>query len=112
MKLFIFKRKLLTLAVCMLCAAVMFYVVNHPAIVGAAAATRQLPIYCVQRDQKVISLSFDAAWGDAIVRQSLSLLGRNGLPHSFSDAIILYANFMFPHFGWDTYQHMYMVWTI
>ena len=40
--------------------------------VGAAllaAATRQLPIYCVERDQKVCSISFDAAWGDAEMRQ-------------------------------------------
>ena len=42
----------------------MFYVVNHPAVVGASATTRQLPIYCVQRDQKMISISFDAAWAD------------------------------------------------
>ena len=52
----------------LLLAAGMFYVVNHPAIVGAAATTRQLPIYCVQRDQKVLSISFDAAWGDDRLR--------------------------------------------
>lgn len=68
MKLFLVKRKLLTLGACLLCAVAMFYIVNHPAIVGAAAATRQLPIYCVQRDQKVVSLSFDAAWGNVIIR--------------------------------------------
>ncbi len=65
MKLFLIKRKALTLVACLLTAAAMFYVVNHPAIVGAAATTRQLPIYCVQRDQKVVSISFDAAWADA-----------------------------------------------
>lgn len=37
----------------------------------ASASKRQLPIYCVQKDSKVISLSFDAAWGNAKVRQSL-----------------------------------------
>lgn len=71
MKMFLVKRKILTAAVCLLLAAGMFYVVNHPAIVGAAAAARQLPIYCVQRDQKVLSISFDAAWGDVRVRQHL-----------------------------------------
>ena len=44
MKMFLFKRKILTAAVCLLLAAGMFYVVNHPAIVGAAAAARQLGI--------------------------------------------------------------------
>ena len=68
MKLFLVRRKLITAVACLLLAAGMFYVVNHPAIVGAAATTRQLPIYCVQRDQKVLSISFDAAWGDDRLR--------------------------------------------
>ena len=69
MKFILLKRKVLSLVVCLLCAVAMFYIVNHPAVIGAAATTRQLPIYCVQRDQKVVSLSFDAAWGNAILRQ-------------------------------------------
>lgn len=68
MKLFLVKRKMLTATACLLAACAMFYIVNHPAVVGAAAATRQLPIYCVQRDQKMVSISFDAAWGDVIIR--------------------------------------------
>ena len=68
MKLFLVRRKLITAVACLLLAAGMFYVVNHPAIVGAAATTMQLPIYCVQRDQKVLSISFDAAWGDDRLR--------------------------------------------
>ena len=64
MKLFLVRRKLLAAFTCVLAVAAMFYVVNHPAVVGASATTRQLPIYCVQRDQKMISISFDAAWGD------------------------------------------------
>ena len=68
MKLFLVRRKLITAVACLLLAAGMFYVVNNPAIVGAAATTRQLPIYCVQRDQKVLSISFDAAWGDDRLR--------------------------------------------
>lgn len=42
----------------------MFWTVNNPAIVGASATERQLPVYCVQRDDKVVALSFDAAWGN------------------------------------------------
>ena len=51
------------LAVCLLCAI--------PRAALAAATQRDLPIYCVQKDSKVCSLTFDAAWGDAKVRQSL-----------------------------------------
>ena len=65
MRLFLLKRKMFTAAACLLAACAMFYIVNHPAVVGAAAATRQLPIYCVQRDQKMVSISFDAAWGNS-----------------------------------------------
>ena len=45
MKMFLVKRKILTAAVCLLLAAGMFYVVNHPDIVGDAAAARKLPIH-------------------------------------------------------------------
>lgn len=64
MKLYLIRRRVFTVGLCLLAAAAMLYVVNHPAIVGASATTRQLPIYCVARDQKVASLTFDAAWGD------------------------------------------------
>ena len=51
-------------------AAAVFYAVNYPAAaVSTAATTRQLPIYSVERTQKVCAISFDAAWGDAKVRQ-------------------------------------------
>ena len=47
MKLFLVRRKILAALACVLAAAAMFYVVNHPAVVGVSATTRQLPIYCV-----------------------------------------------------------------
>ena len=50
-------------ALCILCAI--------PRAALAAATQRDLPIYCVQKDSKVCALTFDAAWGDAKVRQSL-----------------------------------------
>lgn len=67
-KIVFLKRKALTALACVLAAAGMFAAVNSPAIVGAAATTRQLPIYRVQRDQKMLSISFDAAWGDVRMR--------------------------------------------
>ena len=64
MKFLIVRRKLVTAVLCLLTAVAIWGVVNHPAFIGASATTRQLPIYCVQKDYKVCSLSFDAAWGD------------------------------------------------
>lgn len=83
MKLILLKRRILTLVVCLLCAGAMFYVVNHPAVVGTGATTRQLPIYCVQRDQKVVSLSFDAAWGNEDTQQLIDILARYNIKVTF-----------------------------
>ena len=65
----VLRRRTLTLGAALLAAAAIFGAVNAPAAVRASAATRQLPIYCVERDQKVCSISFDAAWGDSRMRQ-------------------------------------------
>ncbi|MPM02094.1 hypothetical protein SDC9_48339 [bioreactor metagenome] len=83
MKLFLIKRGPLVAASCLLVALAMFYVVNHPAIVGTAVAVRQLPIYCVQRDQKVVSLSFDAAWGNEDTGKLIEILGKYNVKATF-----------------------------
>lgn len=63
-----------TAVVCLGLAALMFWVVNYPAAIGASSSTRQLPIYCVQRDQKLVSISFDAAWGNEDTQQLIDIL--------------------------------------
>ena len=83
MKLLLIRRKLLTTAACLLAAVGMFYVVNHPAIVGASATTRQLPIYCVQRDQKMLSISFDAAWGNEDTQELIDILAQYNVKATF-----------------------------
>ncbi len=83
MKLFVLKRKMFTAGACLLLAAIMLGVVNHPAIVGAAATTRQLPIYCVQRDQKMLSISFDAAWGNEDTQQLIDILAKYDIKATF-----------------------------
>ena len=83
MKLLLFRRKRLAALACVLAAAAMFYAVNYPAAVDAAAAARQLPIYCVQRDQKMLSISFDAAWGNEDTQQLIDILGRYNVKATF-----------------------------
>ena len=56
-------------ALALVLAAAIFYVVSYPASVSTAASTRQLPIYSVERSQRVCAISFDAAWGDEKMRQ-------------------------------------------
>ena len=67
-KIVLFRRKTLAVLACILAAAAIFYAVSYPSTVGAYATDRQLPIYRVQRDQKMLSISFDAAWGDVRMR--------------------------------------------
>ena len=83
MKILLLHRKLFTVAACALAAAAIFLTVNYPAIVGVAATTRQLPIYCVQRDQNMVSLSFDAAWGNEDTQQLIDILGKYGVKATF-----------------------------
>lgn len=68
-KIICLSRKMLVAVGCLAAAVLMCRVSASPKVVGAAATERQLPIYCVQKDYKVVSLSFDAAWGDERVRQ-------------------------------------------
>ena len=83
MKLFLVKRKMLAAAACLLAAAAMLYAVNYPSLMGAAAASRQLPIYCVQRDQKMVSISFDAAWGNEDTQQLIDILAQYNVKATF-----------------------------
>ncbi len=65
-------------AVCALC-----LVTTLPSYVCAASTQRQLPIYCVQREDKVCSLTFDAAWGNEDTQQLIDILGRYNVKATF-----------------------------
>jgi len=59
-KILLIRRKYITaLALCGAVIAI-FYVINHPVLVGVSAGERLLPIYSVQREDQVISLTFNA----------------------------------------------------
>lgn len=61
----------------------MFWTVNNPAIVGASASTRLLPVYSVQRDDKVVALSFDAAWGNEDTQTLIDILNKYEINTTF-----------------------------
>ena len=79
----VLRRKTLTVGAALLAAAAIFGAVNAPAAVRASVATRQLPIYCVERDQKVCSISFDAAWGADNTQKILDVLADYGVKTTF-----------------------------
>ena len=82
-RVFCLNRRFLAAIACLLAAAAILTLVNHPAVVGANAATRQLPIYCVQKDYKVLSISFDAAWGNEDTQQLIDILGKYNIKATF-----------------------------
>ena len=51
--------------------------------VMAAATTRELPVYNVKTDEKVVAISFDAAWGRANTEGILDILDRYGVKTTF-----------------------------
>ena len=66
-----------------LAAALILWTVNTPAIVGASATERQLPVYCVQRDDNRIAISFDAAWGNEDTQKLIDILSAFGVRSTF-----------------------------
>jgi polysaccharide deacetylase family sporulation protein PdaB len=83
MKVVLLRRKIISAVVCLLVVCGMLWVASSPAIVGTAATTRQLPIYSVQRDYKVVSLTFDAAWGNEDTQQLIDILGKYNVKATF-----------------------------
>jgi len=76
-------RRLVGALALILAVAAILWTVTSPAVVGAAAAARELPIYCVQRDNKAVALSFDAAWGNEDTEELISILERYGVKATF-----------------------------
>lgn len=52
-------------------------------IMYSAQAERQLPIYCVETEEKKVSISFDAAWGADDTDELLRILADNDVTTTF-----------------------------
>jgi polysaccharide deacetylase family sporulation protein PdaB len=76
-------RKVFTICGAFVIAAVILIGVSAPSFVTASATTRQLPIYSVERDQKMVALSFDAAWGNEDTQTLIDILGKYDVKVTF-----------------------------
>lgn len=83
MKILLLKRKGFAILGGVLVTLGMLYAVNYPAVIGVSGTARQLPIYSVQRDQKVVSLSFDAAWGNEDTQMLIDILKKYDVRATF-----------------------------
>ena len=76
-------RRIFSIAALVLAVALIFWTVSSPAVVGVSAADRILPIYCVQTEEKLCSLSFDAAWGNEDTQTLIDILDNYGVCATF-----------------------------
>ena len=76
-------RALMSGAAFILAIELILTVVNAPAVVGASATQRSLPIYSVERDGKYVALSFDAAWGNEDTQQLIDILNSYNVKATF-----------------------------
>lgn len=86
MKVFILTRKRLLVigvALAVVCCAGIFNAAGKGAAVAANADQRHIPIYCVETEEKKVSISFDAAWGNEQTQSLLDTLDEYGVKATF-----------------------------
>ena len=64
-------------------AAIMYMGDFENGILGVMNKDRLLPIYCVDTEEKVVSISFDAAWGDQYTGEILEILDKYNVKTTF-----------------------------
>lgn len=70
-RVFLLRKRYLAIPAALLAVCALCLITTLPTYVSASTTQRQLPIYCVQRDYKTCALSFDAAWGNGMLRHAL-----------------------------------------
>ena len=79
-----FKNGLFLLGILAFAQACRLLAPQSVSVSGSSAANgRQLPIYCVQTDQKKVALTFDAAWGNEDTQKILDILKEKNVNATF-----------------------------
>ena len=83
MKIFFIRRPVCILPAVLVLAAAVLAILLHPAVTEVSGQARELPVYCVQREDRAVSLTFDAAWGNEDTQQLIDILGRYHIRATF-----------------------------
>ena len=78
-----FYKKLLPLGVFFLLLGAGGSYLSQNVSVSSNANGRELPVYCVDTDEKKVALSFDAAWGNEDTQQILDILAKHDVHVTF-----------------------------
>ena len=82
-RIFLLRRRAVAAVGALVLAGAIFWAVSYPAGTPASAAQRQLPIYSVEREQKMCSVSFDAAWSNEDTQALIDILARYNVKATF-----------------------------
>lgn len=79
------KKNILTLMCCVLIGAVLLTVLfsTTSQVISTATEPRDIPIYCVECNEKKVAISFDAAWGNEQTENLLDILKEKGVKSTF-----------------------------
>ncbi len=85
MKIFVITKKTGILYLLIAVLALSLVYIGKSDVLPVSGAKRDLPIYCVQKpeSEKVISISFDAAWGNEDTQQLIDILGKYNVKTTF-----------------------------
>lgn len=86
MKFFVFTKQKLIAAFCCTVATVLALIIcgsSYNQVVETATAEKRIPIYCVDEKEKVVSISFDAAWGNEQTQTLLDILKEKKVKSTF-----------------------------
>ena len=86
MRVFILTRKRLAIigaALAVVLCLGIFRISDNDVAVAANASQRSIPIYCVETDEKKVSISFDAAWGNEQTQNLLDTLDKYNVKTTF-----------------------------
>lgn len=77
-----FSKRMCIIGICALLIATIV-ISSDSNILNVFSQTKELPIYSVERDDKKISITIDAAWGDEFTEDILNILDENNVKATF-----------------------------
>ena len=84
MKIWVLNKKTCALAIICFVLGIALLAMGRNASVAVSGKQKDLPIYCVdKRKEKIMSISFDAAWGNEDTEELIKILGQYNVKATF-----------------------------
>ena len=83
LKVFLFTKKKMILILSCFATSLLAFSFTFSNFISPAKTKKKLPIYNVGREEKIVSISFDAAWGNEQTQNLLDILKKNDVKTTF-----------------------------